>query len=588
MRAAHARARGMKDSMSFRDGVPMATQPTDSKYRSRNSAADELAVIAQRAQAFTNASGAAVALAEGSTDEIVCRARSGSSAPDVGTTLRTEGSFTGLCIQSGKELRCDDAETDTRVDTAAIRALGIRSMVVTPIKEENKVVGVLAVFASTAHAFTITHVAVLKTMADQIAGLLQKERRNKEESANLEPTGPVAMPKPPVAIAPAPAQPSGPMIVRSSGAAPAAVAAAPAPLRVASSPVPAPTAVVPTVIPKVEPIKAAVAAPVATEIALPTPLPRREELPKREEKREEVRPEHKTGEHAKISFGTLDSVAEQKSSGPGASKSIVLVGVLVALAGAGTWAYLSTRKPAPQVAQNAQPAAVAPNPAPVTSTADSAAASGATAVPTGSGVAAPPSTAQPASSAPANTKPTTPVDKPETSKADVKDSKKDAQKKNADAQTRPTPEAPAPVSLSNGPSRITASTQQSAQPDVTPITPNLTSVGGNSGSLSSLAKPANTATPAMIAQSELVPVQVLRRVSPVYPPVAKARRLSGIVQVRVKVGKDGRVSNPEFLSGSEIFRDAAFEAVKQWQFKAATLNGQPIEQQTDIKLNFHP
>ena len=96
------------------------------------------------------------------------------------------GTFTGLCIQTGKELRCDDCETDTRVDTAAIRALGIRSMVVTPIREENRVVGVLAAFAPTPHAFTITHVAVLKTMADQISALLQKERRAREENPQVE------------------------------------------------------------------------------------------------------------------------------------------------------------------------------------------------------------------------------------------------------------------------------------------------------------------------------------------------------------------------------------------------------------------
>ena len=173
----------------------MATQATESsKSRLRGSSSDELAVIAQRAQAFTNASGAAIALSEGSADEIVCRARSGSSAPDVGVTLRVEGSFTGLCIQSGKELRCDDAETDTRVDTGAIRALGIRSMVVTPVRDDNKVVGVLAVFAPTPHAFTITHVAVLKTMADQIAVLLLKERRAKDEALHSEPV--VTAPKP--------------------------------------------------------------------------------------------------------------------------------------------------------------------------------------------------------------------------------------------------------------------------------------------------------------------------------------------------------------------------------------------------------
>src|SRR5262249_580660 len=189
----------------------MATQVPDianntAGRRGRGSSSDELAVIAQRAQAFTNASGVAIALGEGNADEIICRARSGASAPDVGTALRVEGSFTGLCIQSGKELRCDDAETDTRVDTGAIRALGIRSMVVTPVKDDNRVVGVLAVFAPTAHAFTITHVAVLKTMADQISVLLQKERKAKEEGVQTEPTRPavaVTVPKPVVA-APAP------------------------------------------------------------------------------------------------------------------------------------------------------------------------------------------------------------------------------------------------------------------------------------------------------------------------------------------------------------------------------------------------
>ncbi len=157
----------------------MATQVWDTggKSRAQGSSSDELSVIAQRALALTNASGAAIALSEGSATEIVCRARSGSSAPGVGTTMRVEGSFTGLCIQSGRELRCDDAETDTRVDIAGIRALGIRSMVVTPIKEENRVIGVLMVFAPAAHAFTITHVAVLKTIAGQVSSLLQKTAR---------------------------------------------------------------------------------------------------------------------------------------------------------------------------------------------------------------------------------------------------------------------------------------------------------------------------------------------------------------------------------------------------------------------------
>ena len=86
----------------------MATQASDTANsttgkRGRGASPDDLAVVAQRAQAFTNASGVAIALSEGNADEIVCRARSGASAPEVGAALRVEGTFTGLCIRrSGK------------------------------------------------------------------------------------------------------------------------------------------------------------------------------------------------------------------------------------------------------------------------------------------------------------------------------------------------------------------------------------------------------------------------------------------------------------------------------------------------------
>ncbi|HEX3155416.1 MAG TPA: GAF domain-containing protein, partial [Candidatus Angelobacter sp.] len=264
----------------------MATQASDTanstaSKRARGASPDDLAVVAQRAQAFTNASGVAIALSEGNADEIVCRARSGSSAPEVGAALRVEGTFTGLCIQTGKELRCDDCETDTRVDTAAIRALGIRSMVVTPIREENRVVGVLAAFAPTPHAFTITHVAVLKTMGDQISALLQKERRAREEHPHSEaskPAGPAITAKPVVVPtsttqAPPPQQAAPPaVVIKPSSSAPRAAAPAPA---------------------KIEPIKN-----VPLEV-VPLAMP-----PRKEEKRAEAAP--------RASFGTFDSMAAEE------------------------------------------------------------------------------------------------------------------------------------------------------------------------------------------------------------------------------------------------------------------------------------
>ena len=67
----------------------------------------------------------------------------------------------------------------------------------------------------------------------------------------------------------------------------------------------------------------------------------------------------------------------------------------------------------------------------------------------------------------------------------------------------------------------------------------------------------------------------------------KARNMTGMVVVQVKVGKDGKVSSPQLISGPPIFRDAAFEAALRSQFKPAKLNGQAIDQITQMKFNFH-
>ena len=92
----------------------------------------------------------------------------------------------------------------------------------------------------------------------------------------------------------------------------------------------------------------------------------------------------------------------------------------------------------------------------------------------------------------------------------------------------------------------------------------------------------------MLTRSELEPVEVIKRVSPIYPLIAKQRRLSGTLLVNALVTKTGKVSNLTLVSGPPVFRDAAFDAIKQWQFKPAKLNGEPIDQNTQIRLQFNP
>jgi len=89
-----------------------------------------------------------------------------------------------------------------------------------------------------------------------------------------------------------------------------------------------------------------------------------------------------------------------------------------------------------------------------------------------------------------------------------------------------------------------------------------------------------------LRQSEFEPVTALTKVLPVYPLVAKQYKLTGSVVVHGIVNKNGRISDLQLISGSPLFRDAAFAALKQWVFKPATLNGQAIEQPTTIRLYF--
>ena len=515
----------------------MATQASDTANttagKRRGASPDDLAVVAQRAQAFTNASGVAIALSEGNADEIVCRARSGASAPEVGAALRTEGSFTGLCIQTGKELRCDDCETDTRVDTAAIRALGIRSMVVTPIREESRVVGVLAAFAPTPHAFTITHVAVLKTMADQISVLLQKERRAREENPQAEAprsAAPVIAAKPVIAAAPVPVVPPAVVIKPST---------------------PAPRAAAPAVA-KVEPIKSmpVEVVPLAT--------------PPKAEKRADVSP--------RANFGTFDSVAAEDKKPGNRMMMIGVVAVLVIAAGA-TFAFLKFQKSGSTAAQHPQDAAnVQP--------AQPAAPSGNTQP--GAPTTNPSGAASVNSAASVTAKPAAEVDA-------RKASGKTAPDKTSIVADRPSPaEKPAAITTlaSSGTSKIAQQNTVQAAPEVAPSFNVASSSQG--APLNNLARPVASSTPsaAAIEQSQLEPLQLMKTGPLIYPTIAKARNITGVVVVQVDVDKDGKVSNPKFISGPPIFKDAAFESVTQYKFKPARLNGQAIAQVTQIKLVF--
>jgi TonB family protein len=66
---------------------------------------------------------------------------------------------------------------------------------------------------------------------------------------------------------------------------------------------------------------------------------------------------------------------------------------------------------------------------------------------------------------------------------------------------------------------------------------------------------------------------VVKQVDPVYPPIARAAHVAGDVVVQVKIAANGRVESVKALSGPDMLRTAAVDAVRQWQFKPAVIDG---------------
>jgi periplasmic protein TonB len=76
------------------------------------------------------------------------------------------------------------------------------------------------------------------------------------------------------------------------------------------------------------------------------------------------------------------------------------------------------------------------------------------------------------------------------------------------------------------------------------------------------------------------------RVQPAYPPLARSARIEGEVRLRAIISKMGVIENLEVLNGHPMLVKAAVEAVKQWRYRPYMLNGEPIEVETEITVNF--
>ena len=197
-----------------------------------------LRLIAERAAAFTQATGAAIAIADvegaslpaGGVQEMTCRARAGTDAPSLGARLHVTAGFSGECVRTGKLLRCSDTETDPRVDQANCRVLGIRSLAAVPIRSGNFVAGLLEVFSPAPHTFDSIPSPILLRLADvaslaihRAAQAMVKAHSEAEALGSKAALDPSTKSKWPLRISPGGSQendPDVPALLESSGTKP--------------------------------------------------------------------------------------------------------------------------------------------------------------------------------------------------------------------------------------------------------------------------------------------------------------------------------------------------------------------------------
>jgi periplasmic protein TonB len=80
--------------------------------------------------------------------------------------------------------------------------------------------------------------------------------------------------------------------------------------------------------------------------------------------------------------------------------------------------------------------------------------------------------------------------------------------------------------------------------------------------------------------------QLVNKVIPTYPEIARVARVSGTVELVVLVGRDGSVLSVEVLSGNPLLATSAKQAVTQWRYRPAILDGQAVEVESRVTVNF--
>lgn len=134
-----------------------------------------IGVITERAQSLTRATGAAIALRKG--QEVICRARSGRTAPDLGVRLQTETGVSARCLRTGEVVLCSNSENDLHADRLSCERLGVRSILAAPLRQAQHTLGIFEVLSSVPNAFNSQDVATMQLLSTVMVAAIARVSR---------------------------------------------------------------------------------------------------------------------------------------------------------------------------------------------------------------------------------------------------------------------------------------------------------------------------------------------------------------------------------------------------------------------------
>lgn len=162
-----------------------------------------LQLLADRAQYITGSTGVAIALRRSGKNDMLCRASTGSNAPELGALLSAEFGLSGESVRTRQVLRCDDIERDERVNREVCRQLGISSVAVMPVVNDDEVFGVFELFSGKVNAFGERDLIALKRLSEMVETAVKLSRAAEQVPESVLETASVDRPVAPTASGPA-------------------------------------------------------------------------------------------------------------------------------------------------------------------------------------------------------------------------------------------------------------------------------------------------------------------------------------------------------------------------------------------------